>query len=107
MLDSPVIEVVMGLTFVFLVHSLCATALVWTERGQVHSFQDLAGVSGPDPVTAVLVHELLRLRYPAHGRLFKTVLAAHIPGWRSMDAARIQKRQASSKSSPKGRGLPR
>ena len=30
----------------------------------------------------VLVHELLHLRYPRHGRLFTAVLAAHVPQWR-------------------------
>jgi predicted metal-dependent hydrolase len=30
----------------------------------------------------VIVHELLHLRLPNHGRLFKAVLSAHVPGWR-------------------------
>jgi len=30
----------------------------------------------------VIVHELLHLRYETHGRLFKAVLSAHVPGWR-------------------------
>lgn len=33
----------------------------------------------------VLVHELLHLRYPTHGRMFKAVLAAHVPSWRVLD----------------------
>jgi predicted metal-dependent hydrolase len=34
----------------------------------------------------VIVHELLHLRYPAHGRLFKACLGAHVPRWRDIAA---------------------
>lgn len=30
----------------------------------------------------VVVHELLHLRVPNHGRVFKALLSAHVPGWR-------------------------
>lgn len=30
----------------------------------------------------VVVHELLHLKVPNHGKLFKSLLSAHIPGWR-------------------------
>jgi hypothetical protein len=30
----------------------------------------------------VIVHELLHLRVPNHGRLFKALLSVHAPGWR-------------------------
>lgn len=30
----------------------------------------------------VIVHELLHLRLPNHGRLFKALMTAHLPGWR-------------------------
>lgn len=33
----------------------------------------------------VIVHELLHLRYPTHGSLFKAAMGAHIPGWRDFD----------------------
>lgn len=33
----------------------------------------------------VIVHELLHLRVPNHGRLFKALLSAHVPGWRKYD----------------------
>lgn len=33
----------------------------------------------------VIVHELLHLRYGAHGKVFKALLTAHVPGWRSID----------------------
>jgi len=33
----------------------------------------------------VIVHELLHLRYPNHGKLFKAVMSAHLPGWRKFE----------------------
>jgi len=36
----------------------------------------------------VIVHELLHLRYPTHGRLFKVLMTMHVPGWREMDTQR-------------------
>lgn len=33
----------------------------------------------------VIVHELLHLKYPTHGRLFKALMSVHIPYWREMD----------------------
>ena len=33
----------------------------------------------------VIAHELLHLRVPNHGRLFKALLSAHVPGWRKYD----------------------
>lgn len=32
----------------------------------------------------VIVHELLHLRVPNHGRLFKVLMTAYIPGWRKL-----------------------
>lgn len=32
----------------------------------------------------VIVHELLHLRYPGHGRVFTALLSAHVPRWRRM-----------------------
>ncbi|WP_458365756.1 M48 metallopeptidase family protein [Burkholderia pseudomallei] len=29
----------------------------------------------------VVVHELLHLRYATHGRVFKALMSAHVPGW--------------------------
>lgn len=29
----------------------------------------------------VIVHELLHLRVPNHGKLFKSLLSAYVPGW--------------------------
>ena len=33
----------------------------------------------------VIVHELLHLRVPNHGKVFKALLAAHVPDWRKYD----------------------
>ena len=36
----------------------------------------------------VIVHELLHLRVPTHGRLFKALMSTYVPGWRELDARR-------------------
>lgn len=36
----------------------------------------------------VVAHELLHLRVPNHGRLFKALMTAHVPGWRLHDVRR-------------------
>lgn len=36
----------------------------------------------------VIVHELLHLRYTTHGRMFKALMSAHVPGWQAMEACR-------------------
>lgn len=33
----------------------------------------------------VMVHELLHLRMPRHGRLFKALMTAHVPGWSKLE----------------------
>lgn len=37
----------------------------------------------------VIVHELLHLRYSTHGRVFRAVLGAHVPGWRRLEASGV------------------
>jgi predicted metal-dependent hydrolase len=40
----------------------------------------------------VIAHELLHLRVPTHGRLFKALMSAHVPGWREMEVQRVVSR---------------
>lgn len=47
----------------------------------------------------VIAHELLHLRVPSHGRLFKALMSAHVPGWRELD-----KRRRTSRTSLRGHG---
>lgn len=50
-----------------------ATDLVKQEAG----FQDF-----------VIAHELLHLRIPNHGKLFKAVMTSHVPDWKEHDRRR-------------------
>lgn len=36
----------------------------------------------------VIAHELLHLRVPTHGRLFKALMSAHVPRWRELEIQR-------------------
>ena len=36
----------------------------------------------------VIAHELMHLRVPTRGRLFKAVMTAHVPNWREFDVTR-------------------
>ena len=59
----------------------CSTSGVITLSNdlvdQETGFQDL-----------VIAHELLHLRLPNHGKLFKALLSAHVPDWREYDIVR-------------------
>lgn len=37
----------------------------------------------------VIVHELLHLRVPNHGKVFKALMSAHVPRWREHDKQRL------------------
>lgn len=37
----------------------------------------------------VIVHELLHLKYATHGRVFKALMSAHIPGWRDLERRNV------------------
>ena len=37
----------------------------------------------------VIVHELLHLRVPNHGRLYKALMAAYVPDWRRHDSRKL------------------
>jgi predicted metal-dependent hydrolase len=36
----------------------------------------------------VIVHELLHLRIRSHGRLFRALMSAYVPGWRTLERSR-------------------
>lgn len=38
----------------------------------------------------VIAHELLHLRVPNHGKLFKALMTAHVPDWRRYDIRRFR-----------------
>jgi hypothetical protein len=42
----------------------------------------------------VIVHELLHLRVRNHGKLFKSLMAAYVPGWEAAAGSRIARRGA-------------
>ena len=37
----------------------------------------------------VIAHELLHLRVPNHGKLFKALMSVHVPDWRKHDISRV------------------
>ena len=56
-------------------------------------FDEWTNVFGNQRLTGALLdfvvaHELLHLRVPNHGRLFKALMTAHVPCWRSFDVMR-------------------
>ncbi len=58
--------------------STAGTITLATDLGdQDDGFQDF-----------VIAHELLHLRVPNHGKLFKALMTAHVPNWREHDIAR-------------------
>ena len=44
----------------------------------------------PNFLNFVIAHELLHLRVPNHGRLFKALMTAHLPGWKAYAVARTK-----------------
>ena len=56
----------------------CSTA------GNITLASDLADQE-PGFQDFVIAHELLHLRVPNHGKLFKALLSAYVPGWREYD----------------------
>jgi predicted metal-dependent hydrolase len=62
-----------------------------SSTGTVTLASDLA-VQDPRFQDYVIVHELLHLRLSRHGRVFKALMSAHVPGWQAMEKRR--KRQS-------------
>jgi predicted metal-dependent hydrolase len=58
-----------------------------SSGGIVTLAEDLA-LEPPRFQDFVIAHELLHLRVPNHGRVFKALMSAHIPAWRTLDMAR-------------------
>jgi predicted metal-dependent hydrolase len=50
----------------------------------------------------VIAHELLHLRVPNHGKLFKALMSAHVPRWRVLQATNRQSRVLSAPVDPQG-----
>jgi hypothetical protein len=55
-----------------------------STRGTITLAEDLIDQDGSFQ-NYVIVHELLHLRIPAHGRLFKALMSMHVPGWRNIN----------------------
>lgn len=45
----------------------------------------------------VIAHELLHLRVPNHGRLFKALMTTHVPNWREQELLRASSKMERSK----------
>lgn len=39
----------------------------------------------------VITHELLHLKVPNHGRLFKALMTLHVPAWREFEVSRTRR----------------
>lgn len=55
-----------------------------STTGTVALAADLVRQS-PEFQRVVIVHELLHLRLPNHGKLFNALMTAYVPGWRKLD----------------------
>jgi predicted metal-dependent hydrolase len=62
-----------------------------SSKGIVTLASDLAERERPFQ-DFVIAHELLHLRVPNHGRLFKALMTAYVPSWRALQAANRESR---------------
>jgi predicted metal-dependent hydrolase len=51
----------------------------------------------------VIVHELLHLKVPNHGRLFKALISVHVPNWRKLAMLSRRSRELSLNLAPSHR----
>jgi predicted metal-dependent hydrolase len=58
-----------------------------STRGILSLAEDLADQE-PQFQDFVIVHELLHLRVPNHGKVFKALMSVHVPNWREHDVRR-------------------
>ncbi len=49
----------------------------------------------------VIVHELLHLRVPNHGKLFKALLTAHVPAWQTYQRTKAKRPTPTNESAAK------
>jgi predicted metal-dependent hydrolase len=47
----------------------------------------------------VIAHELLHMRVPTHGRLFRALMSAYVPDWRDLEVERTHGHVASRRAS--------
>ncbi len=55
-----------------------------SSKGVITLAADLTD-RGPQFQDFVIAHELLHMRVPNHGRLFKALMSVHVPGWRRLE----------------------
>lgn len=72
-----------------------------STKGTVTLATDLLDKS-PRFQDCVIVHELLHLRVPNHGRLFKVLMTAYVPHWRQW-ATEVQSERDVKSRSERGR----
>lgn len=65
-----------------------------SNRGWVSYAQDLLKES-KEFQEYVIVHELLHLQVPNHGKLFKSLMSAYLPGWEKIIVARNENKTRS------------
>ena len=58
------------------------------SSGGVVTLADDLSTRSPECQDFVIVPELLHLRVPNHGKLFKALMSLHVPGWRSRNVIR-------------------
>lgn len=59
-----------------------------STSGRICFSKDILGQSAPFR-EVVIVHELLHLRVPNHGRLFKSLMNAYLPEWEEKAGGRV------------------